>query len=145
MSLIPYRRNSALNTVFDPFRMMDEMEREFFGDRRSGSFSTDIRETDTEYVLDADLPGFLKDDIHVDVSDDTLTISAERHSEHEDKAKRGSYLRCERSYGSYVRTFSLEGVDTEGIKAAFNNGVLTLHLPKRVEPKVVGRRLEIEG
>ena len=145
MSLIPYRRNGSVSNYFDPFRMMADMEREFFGDRKSGSFNTDIRETDTEYVLEADLPGFNKDDIHVDVNDDSLTISAERHSEHEDKAKRGSYLRCERSYGSYVRTFSLEGVDTEGIKAAFTNGVLTLHLPKRVEPKVVGRRLEIEG
>ena len=145
MSLIPYRRNTALNTGFDPFRMMDEMEREFFGDRRSGSFSTDIRETDTEYVLEADLPGFQKDDVHVDVNEETLTISAERHSEYEDKAKRGAYLRCERSYGSFTRSFSLVGVDTDAITAAFNNGVLTLHMPKRVEPKIVGRRLEIQG
>ena len=145
MALIPYRRNGSVSNYFDPFRMMADMEREFFGDRRSGSFSTDIRETDNEYVLEADLPGFRKEDIHVDISDDTLTISAERHSQHEDKEKKGSYIRCERSYGSYERSFSLEGVNTEGIKASFTNGVLTLNMPKRVEPKVVGRRLEIEG
>lgn len=144
MSLIPYRRSSVSNYL-DPFRMMADMEREFFGDRKSGSFSTDIRETDTEYVLEADLPGFSKDDIHVDISQDTLTISAERHSQYEDADKKGSYIRCERSYGSYARSFSLEGVDTEAIKASFTNGVLTLNMPKRVEPKVVGRRLEIEG
>ena len=127
MSLIPYRRNNnSVSNYFDPFRMMADMEREFFGDRRTGSFSTDIRETDTEYVLEADLPGFSKEDIHVDISQDTLTISAERHSQHEDKDKRGSYIRCERSYGTFERSFSLEGVDTDAIKASFTNGVLTL-------------------
>ena len=88
MSLIPYRRNPGAANYFDPFRMMEEMEREFFGDRKSGSFNTDIRETETEYVLEADLPGFKKEDIHVDISDDTLTISAERHSRHEDKEQK---------------------------------------------------------
>ena len=78
MSLIPYRRsNNSISNYFDPFRMMADMEREFFGSQRTGSFSTDIRETDTEYVLEADLPGFNKEDIHVDISQDTLTISAE--------------------------------------------------------------------
>ena len=145
MSLIPYRRNNSVSNFFDPFRMMSDLEREFFGARQSGSFNTDIRETDTEYVLEADLPGFNKEDIHVDINQDTLTISAERHSPHEDQAQKGSYIRCERSYGSYERSFNLEGVDTEAIKAAFANGVLTLTMPKRVEPRVVGRRLEIEG
>ena len=146
MSLIPYRRNTgSVANYFDPFRMMADMEREFFGGQRSGSFNTDIRETDTDYVLEADLPGFNKEDIHVDIAQDTLTISAERHSQHEDKEKKGSYIRCERSYGSYERSFSLEGVDTDAIKASFVNGVLTLTMPKRVEPQVVGRRLEIEG
>lgn len=146
MSLIPYRKNNnSISDYFDPFRMMADMEREFFGSQRTGSFSTDIRETDTEYVLEADLPGFNKEDIHVDISQDTLTISAERHSQHEDKEKKGSYIRCERSYGSYERSFSLDGVDTDAIKASFTNGVLTLTMPKRIEPKVVGRRLEIEG
>ena len=145
MSLIPYRRNGAAITSFDPFRMMAGMEREFFGSQRSGSFSTDIRETESAYILEADLPGFNKEDIHVDISQDTLTITAERHSSYEDQEKKGSYIRCERSYGSYARSFSLDGVDTEAIKAAYANGVLTLTMPKRVEPKVVGRRLEIEG
>ena len=145
ISLIPYRKTNGIANYFDPFRMMADMEREFFGDRKSGTFNTDIRETDSEYVLEADLPGFNKEDIHVDISEDTLTISAERHSQHEDKEKKGSYIRCERSYGSNERSFSLDGVDTNAIKAAFANGVLTLTMPKRQEPKVVGRRLESEG
>lgn len=145
MSLIPYRKhNNSVANYYNPFRMMEEMEREFFGDARTGSFSTDIRETDTGYVLEADLPGFKKEDINIDISDNTLTISAERHSEHEEKDKRGNYLRCERSYGSFSRSFSLDGVDTAAIKAGFADGVLTLTMPKLVEPKVTGRRLEIE-
>ena len=145
MSLIPYRRNNgALSNYYNPFRMMEQMEREFFGDQRTGSFSTDIRETDTAFVLEADLPGFKKDDIHIDISDNTLTISAERHSEHEEKDKKDNYLRCERSYGSFSRSFGLDGVDTEGIKAGFTDGVLTLTMPKLVAPQPASRRLEIE-
>ena len=147
MALIPYRRNNngvSNYSYYDPFRMMEEMQREFFGDRRTGSISTDIRETENAYLLEADLPGFKKEDIHIDVADGALTIQAERHSQHEEKDKEGSYLRCERSYGSFSRSFNLEGVDTEGIKAAFTDGVLTLTLPKLVERKPEVRRLEIE-
>ena len=145
MSLIPYHRNAnGVANYFNPFRMMEDMEHEFFGDRRTGSFSTDIRETEDGYVLEADLPGFRKEDIHVDIADNTLTISAERHSAHEDKEKKGDFVRWERAYGSFSRSFSLDGVDTEGIKAAFQDGVLTLNMPRGVDPQVIGRRLEIE-
>ncbi len=145
MSLIPYRRNhNVFANYYNPFRMMEDMEREFFGEQRNGSFSTDIRETDTEYVLEADLPGFKKDDINIDINDNTLTIHAERHSQHEDKDQKGNYLRCERSYGSFSRTFGLDGVDTNAIRAGFENGVLTLTMPKLVVQQPASRRLEIE-
>ncbi|MBR1497978.1 MAG: Hsp20/alpha crystallin family protein [Oscillospiraceae bacterium] len=145
MSLIPYRRNNnTIASYYNPFRMMEQMERELFGDQRSGSFSTDIRETDTAYVLEADLPGFKKEDINIDISDNTLTIRAERHSEHEEKDKQGNYIRCERSYGNFSRSFGLDGVDTEAIKAGFDNGVLTLTMPKLTAPQPSSRRLEIE-
>ena len=145
MSLIPYRKNSSgLANYYDPFRMMEQMEREFFGGQRYSSFSTDIRETENAYVLEADLPGFKKEDIHIDVSDNTLTISAERNSQSEEKDKDGSYLRRERSYGSFSRSFSLEGVDEQGIKAGFTDGVLTLTMPKLVPQQPASRRLEIE-
>ncbi|MBQ9412117.1 MAG: Hsp20/alpha crystallin family protein [Oscillospiraceae bacterium] len=145
MSLIPYRKNSSgLANYYDPFRMMEQMEREFFSGQRYSSFSTDIRETENAYVLEADLPGFKKEDIHIDVSDNTLTISAERNSQSEEKDKDGSYLRRERSYGSFSRSFSLEGVDEQGIKAGFTDGVLTLTMPKLVPQQPASRRLEIE-
>ena len=145
MSLIPYRRNNnTIASYYNPFRMMEQMEREFFGGQRHSSFSTDIRETENAYVLEADLPGFKKEDIHIDISDNTLSINAERHSQHEEKDKKGDYIRCERSYGSFSRSFSLDGVDTEAIKAGFDNGVLTLTMPKLVAPQPTSRRLEIQ-
>ena len=145
MSLIPYRKNNnSISNYFDPFRMMADMEREFFGSQRTGSFSTDIRETDTEYVLEADLPGFNKEDIHVDISQDTLTISAERHSEHEEEDKKNKYIRCERSYGSYVREFDISGVEADGISAKYENGVLTLDMPKKKNTLPESKKLEIE-
>lgn len=143
MFLTPYSRHNSIST-FDPFRAMEEMEREFFGDHRTGSFSTDIRDTGNEYVLEADLPGFKKGDINVDIQDGRLTISAERHSEFEEKDKKGNYVRCERSYGKFSRSFDTTGIDTDAIKASFNDGVLTLTMPKLIETGPVARKLEIQ-
>ena len=67
-----------------------------------------------------------------------------RHSEHEDKDKKGKYIRCERSYGSYQRSFDVSGVKTEDIKAKYENGVLTLDMPKKTETIEGKRRLAIE-
>ena len=73
-----------------------------------------------------------------------LTLSAERHSEHENKDKRGKYLCCERSYGSYSRTFNVTGIDTAAIKAKYDKGVLELILPKAAKEEKSAKRLEIE-
>ena len=143
MFLTPYSRRNSVS-VYDPFRAIEDMEREFFGERKTGSFSTDIRDTSNEYVLEADLPGFKKDDINVDISDGRLTISAERHSEFEQKDKKGNYVRCERSYGSFSRSFDTQGIDTDAISASFTDGVLTLTLPKIIETRPASRKLEIQ-
>ena len=71
-------------------------------------------------------------------------LSAERHSNYEDKDKKGNYLRCERSYGSYARSFDISGIDAAGIKAAYADGVLRVTLPKQKEVPASSRRLEIE-
>ena len=123
---------------------MEEMERQFFGESSTGSFKTDIRDDGKEFVLEADLPGFKKEDIHVDVKDNTLSITAERHSEFEQKEKKNSFLRCERSFGSYSRSFDISGIDCANIKAGYKDGVLTLTLPKQKKEEPTGRRLEIE-
>ena len=105
---------------------------------------TEITDNGREYILEADLPGFNKEDIHLDLTGDTLTVRAERHSEFEDNDKKNNYIRCERSYGSYTRQFDVSGVKTDQIKAKYNNGILTLTMPKKSEITENSRRLEIE-
>ena len=74
----------------------------------------------------------------------SLTISAERRSDYEQKDQKGNYVRCERSYGSYARSFDTAGIDTEKITAAYKDGVLRLTLPKQAKPEPSARRLMIE-
>ncbi|MGM9618970.1 MAG: Hsp20/alpha crystallin family protein [Oscillospiraceae bacterium] len=146
MFLTPFNRKYELSS-YDPFRVFDDMEKNFWGDHATTSlstFKTDIREEGDNYVLEADLPGFKKEDIKIDLEDGYMTISAERHSSYEEKDKKGNYVRCERSYGSFARSFDTSGIDVEGMTASFNDGVLTLTMPKLVEPAPVARRLEIQ-
>ena len=134
-----YHRVSAYN----PFRDFEEMSRSFWDNNNVSAFSTDITEKDGKYVLEADLPGFKKEDISVDIDKDCLTITAEHKSE-EKEENADSYIRRERYYGSYTRSFNVKGIDTEAITAAYNDGVLTLTMPKK-EPEVpAARRLEIK-
>lgn len=117
---------------FTPARWFDD----FFGsnlspftseDARSLSPAIDIDETDEEYQISADLPGVKEDDISVDCSGNLLTISAERRSETEGKKSD----RRERFYGVYQRTFTLpQGADSDRIEASYDNGVLSIRVPK---------------
>lgn len=145
----PYAKKN--NSLYNPFRDMDEFEKRFFaspfGFFENGvldEFKTDVKDEGDRYELEADLPGLDKKDIHLDVNGDTLTVSAERHSEHEEKDKKGKYVRCERSYGTYSREFDVSGVNTEGIKAKYENGVLKLTMPKKADTLPETKRLEIE-
>ena len=126
----------------DSFGMMNARN-PLYGKHARNLMKTDIRETDTNYELAIDLPGFKKEDIHVDVDGDTMTIRAERHSEHEDQDKKGNYVRCERSYGSYQRAFDISGVEVADISAQYNDGVLKLNMPKK-SAVVNAKQIEIQ-
>lgn len=121
-------------------RIFDNMKRDF-----ERSFSTlpvltippihisspscDIADEGDRYVVNADMPGISKEDVKLDVSDNTLEISAE-HKEHEEEKKK-NYVRKERRYLSYHRTLPLpEKVDSTKTKAKLNNGILTIEIPK---------------
>lgn len=148
------RPNRKHNNVvcYNPFHEMDELERRFFDDPfysffHNGDiaeFKTDIKDEGDKYILEADLPGFDKKDIHLDMSDNTLTINAERHSEHEEKDKKNKYVHIERSYGKYSRQFDISTIDSDKIKAKYENGVLQLTLPKKQEALPKTKHLEIE-
>lgn len=142
--------NNTMRT-YNPFREMEEMERRFFGPHFDdffrntdlAEFKTDVTDEGDHYLLEADLPGFNKEDIHLDLADDTLTIRAERHSNVEKKEKH-QVVRVERSYGSYCRSFDLSGIEAENIKAKYADGVLQLILPKKAEVVPASRQIEIE-
>jgi HSP20 family protein len=130
-----------------PFsRDVDRLFDVFFGaDREQGHRwvpPVDLVEAEQHFVLKADLPGLSEDDVNVEVQDGNLTISGERHAEHESQ-ERGWY-RIERSFGSFNRSLTLpDGVDTDAISARFENGVLEVRIPKPEERKP--RRVEISG
>jgi len=103
----------------------------------------DIWEDEEKYVVEAELPGFDKKDIDINVTDDILTIKASRKKEEEKKDK--NYYYAERSYGEFVRSVRLPSeVDKKSIKAKYNNGVLELTLPKTKEAKEKTTKIEIE-
>jgi HSP20 family protein len=125
-------------------RMLDEG---FF--RRPGESAlsawapdVDIYETAEELVLQADMPGLSERDIDIRVENNTLTIRGER--KFEATVPEDNYLRIERRYGSFTRSFSLpHTVDTERIKAEYRNGVLTIRLPKREEARPKQIRVQV--
>ena len=143
LNLTPYRKHSNEAAMYNPFRELEDFERSIFAPDTLASFRTDIEDEGDKLVLSADLPGFDKKDIHLDVNGDTLTIHAERKAEQEEKDDKNNYVRCERSFGSYSRQFDLSGVDADHMKATYDNGVLKLEMPKKALPDSA-RHIEIE-
>ena len=141
--LMPFTRRDRMD-FYRPFRDLEDLERRFFSGNELGGFKTDIKDTGDAYVLEADLPGVKKEDIHIDIDGDYLSISAQRNASREEKDDKGNYIRCERSYGSFSRSFDLSSVQAEGITAAYDNGVLTLTMPKKDQTVPTSRRLEIQ-
>ena len=133
-----------LDRRYNPFNELENWNRAFFGDISLAEFKTDIRDAGDSFLLEADLPGFKKEDINLSLNGDALTIKAVRHSDYEDTNKKGAYIRCERSYGSYARSFDVSGVDTTGIRAAYHDGVLTVTLPKRSARKPESQTIMID-
>lgn len=141
MSLIPrdslFNYENMFENFFAPSRLFSEGGEGFFTPR------IDIKETDKQYELSAELPGVKKDDLKVTLENGMLTIEAE--SRYEDKQeKEGKLVRQERRYGKYMRSFNLGGdVREKDVDASFKDGILTLTVP-RAEPKVPeARRIKI--
>jgi HSP20 family protein len=126
----------------DPFQMMREMMRwdpfremmPVMQSQAMWSPDFDVRETKDSFVFKADLPGTKQDDIEVSLLGNRLQITGRREQEEETKDE--TYYACERSYGSFTRTFTLpENADSEHISTDFSDGVLTLVVPKQAESK----------
>lgn len=141
LSMTPYRRRE--NNLFS---WMDEMERSFFPATVSGNngFRCDITDKGDHYLLEAELPGFEKNDIHVDLEGDILTISAANDTSNEEKDPEGNVVRRERRYGSFRRSFDVSDIDVNSIEAGYKNGILELSLPKVKEIEPPTRKIEVQ-
>jgi HSP20 family protein len=142
--LSPFDRKHCDINTYNPFHELEEMRRSFFGDFPLAEFRTDIKDNGDSYLIEADLPGFKKEDINIDIDSNYLHIYAERHSEREEKDKKGNYITCERSYGSFSRRFNISSVKADEITAEYTDGVLRLTMPKKESTAVGSRRLEIQ-
>ena len=132
--LMPFvRRNNDMMRYFD--RMEREMMKDFAGISASG-MDTDIVDQGDHYLLQAELPGFSKEEVKVQLDGDTLTISAEHNEESGADKDDKQYLRRERRYGYCSRSFQMDGVDTSKISAQYKDGVLELTLPKKNQPEL---------
>lgn len=129
--------------TYDLFNAFHDFEDNFFSTTPLASCKTDIKDEGDRFVLEAELPGFEKGDIKLDLDGDNLVITAEHRTENEEKDSEGRYIRRERSFGSYQRSFDVSAVDTDRIDAEYKNGLLILDLPKKAPSVPVTKRLEI--
>ncbi len=136
MNLIPKNQFGNLDSLFDEFFtgfpvLMDKSDVA----KSLAAMRIDIHEDDDGYEITAELPGVKKEDIAVTLKNNVLSISASKESSSE-KKKKGKVIRQERSSGSFTRSFTVDdGIRQEDIKASFDDGVLTLTIPKKAEDK----------
>ena len=132
-------------TGFGLWDAFNDFDNNFFGSSMPvSSCKTDIRDDGDKYVLESELPGFEKEDIKLDLSGTQLTIAAEHSTNNDEKDDKGNYIRRERTFGSYKRSFDIGDVNTDAISAEYKNGILTIELPKKASEAPVAKRLEIK-
>ena len=141
-----------LMDVFDDFdrsffRGFGNIDHTLYGKHAQHMMKTDVKETDDSYEVDVDLPGFKKDEIHLELNNGYLTISTEKTLEKDNEGKKGKMLRQERYSGVMQRSFFVgEHLTEEDIKASYENGVLHVMIPKKEARKVPEKKtILIEG
>ena len=147
--LRPYRKSSV--SYYNPFREMADLERSFWGDPDSrnarAEFKADITDEGDHFLLEADLPGFKKEEVSLELNNGYLTISTEKSLEKDKENKKGKMLRQERYSGVMQRSFYVgEHLTEEDEKASYENGVLHIKFPKKEALKAPEKKtILIEG
>ena len=143
--MVPFRRNNGitkkvvgLNDLFSDFLRDD-----FFSPMLTGSsnFSVDLKEDENNYTIDADLPGIKKEDISLEYDNNYLTISAKRDETVENN--NNDFIRRERTYGEFKRSFYIDNIDENTVDASFTDGVLKITLPKK-EKGIQRKKIDIK-
>ena len=125
------RKTSALQGQFkDLYGMMDDFFTENINFSANTNFKVDVRELEDSYLVEAELPGFKKDEIKISFKNGELTIDAEKREETEETSKDKNYVHREMRYSSMSRTLYFENVEKEGLKAKLNDGILEVKVPK---------------
>ena len=148
MYMTPYaarslrQRNNAAHRSDFPFG--DEFFRSFFGESAVPAMKVDVEDKGDSYLLQTDLPGMKKEDVRISVEDGVLTIAVEQKEEKSEENKDRNFVYRERRTASMSRSFSLEGVNEEGITAEYVDGVLHLTLPKETQTVEKVKMIEIK-
>lgn len=122
---------------FPDFRDVDRTERKLYGKHADRLMKTDVHEHDDHYEVDIDLPGFTKDEINLELKEGYLTVSAAKGVDKDNTDRKGKIIRQERYAGAMQRSFYVgEHLTEEDIKASFKNGVLSLDVAKKDQPKL---------
>ncbi|EJO5348845.1 Hsp20/alpha crystallin family protein [Clostridium botulinum] len=144
LDMIPYRKDnlSTRDQFFSPF-FKNFFNDDFFTEmgNMQGNFNVDLKETDKNYLIEADLPGIKKEDIAIDFNNNHLVINAKRQDSVEDKKE--NYVRREIHYGEFKRSFYIDNADENKIGASFDNGVLKIDIPKTNQDNKKRRNIEI--
>ena len=125
-----------------------EVDKALYGKHASHEMKTDVKETDSGYEVDIDLPGFKKDEINVQLDNGYLSISAAKGLDKEEKNKEGKYIRKERYAGAMSRSFYVgKDITEKDIHGKYENGILMLDIPKKAPEKKVEEKkfVTIEG
>ena len=124
-----------------------EVEKALYGKHASHEMKTDVRETDSGYEVDIDLPGFKKDEINIQLDNGYLSISAAKGLDKDEQYKEGKYIRKERYAGSMSRSFYVgNAITQDDIKAKYESGILRLSVPKKAAEEIESaKRIAIEG
>ena len=130
-----------------PSHELANIDKRLYGKHARHMMETDVHETETDYELEMNLPGFKKDQINVKLEDGYMTISASKGHDQEKKDKHGKIIRQERYSGAMQRSFYVgEGVKVEDVKAKFEDGVLKLCIPKKeLKELPANNTIAIEG
>ena len=130
-----------------PAHELENIDKRLYGKNSARLMKTDVQETDTDYELEIDLPGFKKDQINVKLEDGYMTISAAKGHDVDKKDRHGKIIRQERYSGAMQRSFYVgEAVKAEDVKAKFEDGVLKLFIPKKeLKELPANNTIAIEG
>lgn len=137
------RMNNVFDDVWNDFGFSTPMKMPELENMGAFAPSIDLKETDKEVAVKAELPGMSENDIQVELSDGLLKLKGEKKDEKSSEKDGAKYSEC--SYGSFYRSIALpEGIDEENINAEFKNGVLTITLPKTETAKQNTKRIEVK-